>query len=294
MKKQLHLLAFVLFGSTLSLTAQTTHTIDWGMTTGTAATLTIEVGDIIEWTNIDAINHNVVSTDPDAPVGFGSGTMAFQDVYSFTFNDPVVFDYVCSFHSGAMGGTITVLENVNCAPATDVEFSNVTDTQADFSWVASPDETNGYSWVVMSFGDDPTTDTPVDSGVEPTGTTTASAEGMIPDTQYDFYIETQCGNDGNSGFTGPTTFMTSSLSLSQNALAGFTLYPNPTSEFLFLEGQNNLDDISVLNSLGQRVIFIENNETTALKLNLSNLKSGVYFIKVNSGNTTETYRFIKK
>lgn len=104
-------LTFLLFGLCVCFVqAQTTHFIDWELGVGADATITIDVGDTVEWTNVDiGMPHDVSSTDPDAPAGFGSATLGDMDTYSFTFNSEVVFDYGCGFHPGSMDGTITVV-----------------------------------------------------------------------------------------------------------------------------------------------------------------------------------------
>lgn len=188
--------------------AQTTHFIDWEMGVGANATITIDVGDEIVWTNTDGALHNVTSTDPDAPAGFGSGTLNLGNSYSFTFNTPVVFDYMCGFHPGSMDGTITVLAAATCDPPTNLMLDNVTDTTAELSWTASPDETGGYNWAVMEDGEHPTTDTPVQSGSTVTGITDAMASGLVANTDYDFYVQTDCGAATTSTWAGPLNFTT--------------------------------------------------------------------------------------
>src|SRR5690606_32520623 len=120
--------------------------IDWEMSVGANASITINVGDEIIWTNVDiGMPHDVTSSDPDAPAGFGSGILFDNDTYSFTFNSAVVFDYGCSIHPGSMDGTITVLAAATCDPPTNLMLGVVTDTSAGISWTASPDETGGYN-----------------------------------------------------------------------------------------------------------------------------------------------------
>lgn len=187
--------------------AQTTHFINWEMSVGANATITIDVGDEIVWTNVDGASHNVISNDPDAPAGFGSGIMGLGDTYSFTFNTPVVFDYMCGFHP-SMNGTITVLAAATCDPPTNLMLGVVTDTSAGISWTASPDETGGYNWAVMADGDHPTTDTPVQSGSTLTGVTNALATGLTANTDYDFFVQTDCGATTTSTWAGPLNFIT--------------------------------------------------------------------------------------
>jgi hypothetical protein len=295
MIKKLQLLGISLILGCFSLTAQTTYNIDWVMAVGGNATITIQMGDEIVWTNSESIQHNVVSNDANAPAGFGSATMAQSETYAFTFNSPVQFMYECSFHQQTMNGIITVVENINCAVPSDIGVSGITSTSADFFWVASPDEINGYAWAVMNTGSDPTVDMPVDAALEATGTSTASASGLNANTDYDFYIETKCGNNGDSGYAGPFSFTTDVLGLSKNELEGFKFYPNPASETLNLNAQENIESVSVYNMMSQEVLkFSPSANTTATEINISHLEQGSYILKVKSGNRTGVYKMIKK
>ena len=295
MKKHLQLLGLSILFGCLSINAQTTHNIDWEIGVGSTATITVEVGDEIIWTNTESMSHDVVSNDPNAPSGFGSQTMANGDTYSFTFNETVQFDYICSFHPSTMGGQITVVENISCADPTDVAVNGMTSTTANFGWVSSPDEVDGYIWVVMNSGDDPDTDTPVDNGVTGMSITTAAAAGLSADTDYDFYVRTNCGNNGNSGYAGPASFTTETASLSEKELEGFKFYPNPASDLVNLESQENIESVTIYNMMSQEVLNQKPSlSAKSIELNISNLEKGTYFLEVNSGNKTGVYKFIKK
>jgi plastocyanin len=60
------------------------------------ATLTIQVGDTVEWINHDQASHNVVTTS--APVAFQSPMLATGQTWSFTFTVPGTYSYYCSVH----------------------------------------------------------------------------------------------------------------------------------------------------------------------------------------------------
>ena len=110
MKNLLHLGALViLLNASISLTAQTTYNLDWGLNiNGAAASLTIEPGDTVEWTWVDNLQHNVAST-ASAQESFNSGLIQGQgSTWSYTFTEVGVNDYVCTPHSSSMFGTITV------------------------------------------------------------------------------------------------------------------------------------------------------------------------------------------
>ena len=108
------------------LSAQTTFEVEVGGSLGTPNNLpyyepmdlTIEVGDIVEWTSVGG-SHNVyagLDVFPDNPDAFGNGNAAQAPwTFSHTFNAPGVWDYHCTVtfqgqaHATTQFGTITVL-----------------------------------------------------------------------------------------------------------------------------------------------------------------------------------------
>jgi amicyanin len=65
--------------------------------------LTVKVGTAVTWTNQDDIPHTVASKTK----AFKSKTLDTDDVFSFTFTTPGVYEYFCSLHPH-MTGTIVV------------------------------------------------------------------------------------------------------------------------------------------------------------------------------------------
>lgn len=68
----------------------------------------------------------------------------------------------------------------------------------------------------------------------------------------------------------------------------FQIYPNPTSDYLNIKTQSIDYNFSIYNSLGQKmnVSSVEN------KIDVSNLSTGIYFIKIETQTTSATKRFI--
>jgi plastocyanin len=66
------------------------------------AAITVPTGTTVAWTNDDAPPHTVTSTDG----AFDSGILDPGGSFSFTFNEPGSFDYVCQLHP-QMQGTVT-------------------------------------------------------------------------------------------------------------------------------------------------------------------------------------------
>jgi Leucine-rich repeat (LRR) protein len=75
----------------------------------------------------------------------------------------------------------------------------------------------------------------------------------------------------------------------------FTLYPNPAKEVLNISSNESIEikSISIYNTLGQLVLVIPNAENVS-KIDVSNLITGNYFIKINSDKGTSSAGFIKE
>ncbi len=67
--------------------------------------LSIDVGQMVRWTNADAATHTATSTG--GPTSFDSGTLSTAATFDFTFDLAGAYAYRCSFHA-SMTGTITV------------------------------------------------------------------------------------------------------------------------------------------------------------------------------------------
>jgi hypothetical protein len=153
---------------------------------------------------------------------------------------------------------------VRCDAPTGVANINLASTAASFSWSANPSAGSGYEYAVVLSGDDP--DIPGDvvasaslaSGVTQTGIT-----GLTIDTDYDFYIRSECGTGEFSGWSAAEPFTT--------AFQG-NLFLN--SRFTDLNGDPSLDiendgtpewsgygtGAELDNIIGENVGFLSNTE----------------------------------
>ncbi|MBQ0768680.1 MAG: T9SS type A sorting domain-containing protein [Bizionia sp.] len=73
----------------------------------------------------------------------------------------------------------------------------------------------------------------------------------------------------------------------------FSYYPNPVKNTLSLKGVKHIQDVTVLNMLGQDVLRVAPNAITS-EIDMSNLQSGTYFVKVTIENAIKTIKVIKE
>ncbi len=175
-----------------------------------------------------------------------------------------------------------------CTPPTDLTVGETTDTTAEISWLPSGSETQ---WEVLygPTGFDPTSaGTTITVANDPT---TVLSE-LEASTSYDVYVRAICDTDYYSDWTGPTTF-TTTLSVKDQLFNQFSFYPNPVQNQLTLKAETQIDKVVLYNLVGQ-VVLTSNPESLETQLNMSQLQSGVYLMKVYSNQSNKTFRVIKK
>jgi hypothetical protein len=80
------------------------------------------------------------------------------------------------------------------------------------------------------------------------------------------------------------------LSIGDNTLElDVFIYPNPTNDYLFIEGNKNPIAVSIYNLLGAEVIANSNTD----KINVSKLSKGIYIIRISDGVNQADKKFIK-
>ena len=214
------------------------------------------------FTNLSA-NYSSVSWD------FGDGTTASSEI------NPTHF-YKCP---GTYDVTLTV-NNTVCAPnstATIVHQVIVTDTQNVMTTGVTASETgltadrdlNGttYQWVDCDNGN-----APIDGETNQSFTPTVSGN-------YACMLDT----GGCTGLSACTTFTL--LGNSHFNADTVRIYPNPTTGQLFLSGNLNVKSVEVYNMLGMVV---------GRSLDISQLSSGMYMVKVDTDAGSLVRKVIKK
>ena len=83
------------------------------------------------------------------------------------------------------------------------------------------------------------------------------------------------------------------VSVSENYIAGLKVYPNPTNGMITVYSQENIQDIAVINLTGQVLKTFDNKGVTA-QLDISDLTAGNYILKITTDKTVGSYQIIKK
>lgn len=83
------------------------------------------------------------------------------------------------------------------------------------------------------------------------------------------------------------------LNLNDNSISNINIYPNPISDILSIDAIEEIEAVSIYNTLGQKVMSSSYNVASA-QINTSSLGAGIYLIKVLINGKTSTYKVIKK
>lgn len=83
------------------------------------------------------------------------------------------------------------------------------------------------------------------------------------------------------------------IGIADATIKGFAMYPNPVEDVLNLNAQNTIDAVSIYNLLGQEVLNATPSATET-QINMSNLPTGAYIVKVQAGEQVGSYNLIKE
>jgi len=83
------------------------------------------------------------------------------------------------------------------------------------------------------------------------------------------------------------------LGIEDNVIEGFTFHPNPVNSILELNSKDSIERLEIFNILGQKVINMQV-DAISLQMDLSELQTGTYIMKVLVSGKTGTYKVVKK
>jgi hypothetical protein len=124
---------------------------------------------------------------------------------------------------------------------------------------------------------------------------TTAAEGWQKNTKY--YWKVTANNIAGSTDSPIWNFTTGAndpLGVDEEIAKSFKVFPNPVKDILFIEGNSNIDEIQIINQLGQAVMKVNLDSMFNNQINLSKLNAGIYFVKVKSASKAEILQVIKQ
>ncbi len=83
------------------------------------------------------------------------------------------------------------------------------------------------------------------------------------------------------------------LSAPDQVIDGLSFYPNPTNALVTITAPTAIDQVSVVNVLGQEILNVKGVNNT-LQLDLSSQSAGYYFAKVTTANASQTIKLIRE
>ena len=83
------------------------------------------------------------------------------------------------------------------------------------------------------------------------------------------------------------------LGVLDDEIEGFVYYPNPADETINLSALDNIENVVLYSILGQKVIDLSV-DSISTQINVSNLSTGTYIMKVTVGDQIGTYKVLKR
>ncbi|MGJ8592848.1 MAG: T9SS type A sorting domain-containing protein [Aquaticitalea sp.] len=269
-----------------------THWSSWGGTAGSE--------DIIVSSNyaFDGTKSGLIggSTTQDAMLTLGNKTtgqyyLTFQLYIPTGKSGYLNFQGLTSANGGAGAGGAGVFNSPNLifnnvlsvggSAGMGGAYPNVDDSAATYTW-SYPQNT----WFTVSFefnADMATWEMTVDG-------TSLGAQPFDEDSvigAIDFY-----SFDTNNEMYIDAIQYVDLLSIDENNLNTFSVYPNPVRDVLHISTTATVDVIEVYDVLGHKVLTHVPNSVRP-EINMSALSSGTYFVKASQGNQFKTIKIIK-
>src|SRR5690606_17110786 len=168
--------------------------------------------------------------------------------------------------------------------------SNITGTTADIRGQPEANAQNYQYYVSTSI-------TPPFSGYATTATS-YNAKGLSKNTQYYMHLRSYCGGNDISAWRSTgfvTNDKTTGIGAANNDEMSMSVYPNPAHDEikLVLKGLNNISGTIVLTDITGKVMLQQEISAEETTINISDLPQGIYLVKYNDQNQSQTIKMLK-
>lgn len=79
------------------------------------------------------------------------------------------------------------------------------------------------------------------------------------------------------------------LSTDEVSINDFKVYPNPATDYITISSQHNIDAVEIYNTLGQSIFRKEQDVNT---INVQDIESGIYLLKIYSGKSSVSKKIV--
>lgn len=117
---------------------------------------------------------------------------------------------------------------------------------------------------------------------------------FTPGTTGVYYIGFNCYSNPDQFYLFVDDIAVSTnLAASEFDIAGLSYFPNPVKDIAFFQAENNIDSVTLINMLGQKVLTVKA-ASRQVEVDLGSLPKGNFLAEIVSGNKKKTINLIKE
>lgn len=90
------------------------------------------------------------------------------------------------------------------------------------------------------------------------------------------------------------TVRNASVSLDKVQIETVSISPNPVNDFVTIRSESNIQEVAVVNALGQQIEQLEGNQLKEMIIDLSSIKSGWYHLNLVTESGVVTARILRR
>ena len=263
---------------------QTTATLNGTITNPDGVTITAKG---FEWKATTGGSYTQVA-------GTGSGDYFTANLTGLTPNTDYTYKAFITFNGTTVYGgemTFTTLEEVEpCETPTGLAVVESQDESLTFSWDAN-DNVIHWNFRYRQQG----SDTWNSSSSYTNSITITDLVNMV---WYEAQVQADCGNGNNSDWSEIVTGYTLTPAVPEYLNRHVILYPNPANDVVNVQCTMNnvqMEGIEVIDVYGKVVrTVVGANNYSPIRINVSGLASGMYFVRVTTEEGVATKTFVKK